>query len=148
MAKIHQVSFILLSAACLIVAACQPSVQDAGLIFEEAWIRPLPPGMKMTAGFGTVVNPEGAAIEIISFASPSFGDVSLHRTEQVDGVSRMREVPTLTIDAGAAFVLEPGSYHLMLMMPAGELDPGLPVTVEFTAADGRTFSFEVPVERK
>jgi copper(I)-binding protein len=147
-AKIFQISYIILLGACLFVAACKPHGPASGLVFEEAWVRSLPPGMKMTAGFGILRNPEPATIEITSFASPSFGDVSLHRTEVVDGVSKMREVPVLTIAAGATVVLEPGSYHLMLMMPAGDFKPGQSVVVEFIASDGRSFSFEVPVERR
>jgi len=104
--------------------------------------------MKMTAGFGMLSNPGPAAIEITSFASPSFADVSLHRTERVGGVSKMREVPALSIAAGATVALEPGGYHLMLMMPSGEIQPGHTVVLEMATADGRSFSFELPVERR
>ena len=104
--------------------------------------------MKMTAGFGILSNPEPAAIEITSFSSPSFGDVSFHRTELVDGVSKMREVPALSIAAGAEFVLEPGAYHLMFMMPSADIQPGQVIVVEMIAADGRSFSFDMPVERR
>ena len=102
----------------------------------------------MTAGFGVMNNPGSAAIEITSFTSPSFGDVSFHRTELVDGIAKMREVPVLSIAAGATVVLEPGSYHLMLMMPFGEIQPGQAITLEMTTADGRSFSFEAHVERR
>ena len=102
----------------------------------------------MTAAFGALHNPESEAIEIISFSSPSFGDVSLHRTELLDGVSKMREVPRLTVAAGETVVLEPGSYHLMLMMPFGKIQPGQTVKIEMTAADGRNFSFDLAVERR
>ena len=102
----------------------------------------------MTAGFGTLQNPGPEALQIESFSSPSFGDVSLHRTEIVDGVSKMREVPELLIDAGSRVVLEPGGYHLMLMMPNGDIQPGQVVTITMTLSDGRSFSFELPVERR
>jgi len=104
--------------------------------------------MKMTAGFGILSNPEPAAIEITSFTSPSFGDVSFHRTELVDGVAKMREVPVLSIEPGATVMLEPGSYHLMFMMPSEDIQPGQVIVVEMTAVDGRSFSFEMPVERR
>jgi len=64
--------------------------------------------MKMTAGFGVLNNPESATIEITSFTSPSFGDVSFHRTELVDGLAKMREVPVLSIEPGATVVLDCG----------------------------------------
>jgi len=102
----------------------------------------------MTAGFGLLRNPAGESIEIVSFTSPEFGDVSLHRTELTDGVSKMLEVRSLSIGAGETAVLEPGGYHLMLMMPAVEIQPGHTVTIELDTADGRRFSFSVPVERR
>ena len=104
--------------------------------------------MKMTAGFGVLSNPEQAAIEITSFTSPSFGDVSFHRTELVDGIAKMREVPVLSIEPGATVVLEPGGYHLMFMMPSGDIQPGQVIVVEMIAADGHSFSFDMPVERR
>ena len=104
--------------------------------------------MKMTAGFGVLSNPEPAAIEITSFTSPSFADVSFHRTELVDGVAKMREVPVLSIAVGATVVLEPGGYHLMFMMPTADIQPGQVIVVEMTTADGRSFSFDMLVERR
>jgi copper(I)-binding protein len=60
----------------------------------------------------------------------------------------MREVPALRIEAGAAVELAPGGLHLMLMRPSGPLSPKQAVSVRMTAADGREFQFEVPVERR
>jgi copper(I)-binding protein len=124
------------------------AADDAGLAFEHAWVRAMPPGMKMTAGFGRLHNTGTETIELVSFASPAFGDVSLHRTEIVDGLSRMREVPSQAIPAGESLSLEPGGYHLMLMMPRAALSSGGTVPLEITTGDGRVFRFEVPLERR
>jgi copper(I)-binding protein len=148
MAKKTQSRFLGLLMACILAAACDGSKDNTGPALKDAWIRALPTGSGMTAGFGTLENPGPEAIQIRSFTSPSFGDVSLHRTELVNGVSRMQEVPSLSIEAGSSVVLEPGGYHLMLMMPAEEILPGKTVTIEMVAADGRRFSFVVPVERR
>jgi copper(I)-binding protein len=121
---------------------------EHALAFDGAWIRALPPGMHMTAGFGTIGNPGSEAIEITAFSSPQFGEVSLHLSETVDGVSRMREVPSIRVEAGTAVELAPGGYHLMLIKPSAPLATGQAVTVRMTAADGRVFQFEVPVERR
>jgi copper(I)-binding protein len=130
------------------LASCGSSTESRGLVLEEAWIRPLPPGMGMTAGFGKLTNPGQQAIELTAFGSPEFGDVSLHRTQLVDGVSTMREAPALSIPADGSVELAPGGYHLMLMMPVGPIEPGQTVTVEITSADGQVFSFQLPVERR
>ncbi len=132
----------------ILLAACSPAPEGPELAFETAWIRALPPDHGMTAGFGTLVNHGPEAIELVSFGSPTWADVSLHRTELVDGVSRMREVKSLTVPANGSVELAPGGYHLMLMMPAGPIAPGDSVTVTMATADGRTFLHEVPVERR
>ena len=127
----------------LAAVGCNPA-GSADLAFEDAWVRPLPPGMKMTAAFGKIRNPGSEAIELVSFSSPYFGDVSLHRTELVDGVSKMREVPMLAIPAGEAVELAPGGYHLMLMMPATAMNLEHRIVLLITAADGIKFSFAIP----
>jgi copper(I)-binding protein len=121
---------------------------EYSLDFDSAWVRALPPGMGMTAGFGTLINSGAEPIEITAFSSPQFAEVSLHRTETVDGVSRMREVPALRVEAGASVELAPGGYHLMLMKPSVLLEAGQAVTLHFTTAEGSDFQFEVPVERR
>lgn len=128
------------------LAACQPAPTDP--VFEEAWIRSLPPGVKMTAGFGLLKNETGQDIEFNRFGSPAFKSVSLHETVVVDGVSKMQEVDSLTLASGESVELAPGGYHLMLMMPMASISPGRNISVEMTAADGRTFTFEVPVEKR
>jgi len=120
---------------------------QVNLTFEAAWIRAMPPGMKMTAGYGRFRNSGTEAVELVAFSSPQFGEVTLHRTETVDGVSRMREVGTLLIPPGEAVELKPGDYHLMLMAPSVPIALGQPVTLQATARDGSIFRFEIPVER-
>ena len=127
------------------LSACGPASEP---VLEGAWIRAMPPGSKMTAGFGTLHNGTGESIEVASFTSSYFGDVSLHRTEEVDGVSRMREVTELKLCAGESLEMAPGGYHLMLMMPNKSMAPGQVVPLELKTADGRSFLYEVPVERR
>ena len=78
--------------------ACAVAAGEEELVLADAWIRAMPPGMKMTAGFGQLRNPGSEAVKLTEFTSPQFGDVSLHRTELEDGVSRMREIPSLVIE--------------------------------------------------
>jgi copper(I)-binding protein len=144
MRKFHQVLLFVL----LAWLSANSGRAEQQLLFDAAWVRAMPPGMGMTAGFGQLQNVGAGTIELVSFSSPQFGEVSLHRTELVDGVNRMRAVPSLVIVAGESVALEPGGYHLMLMMPAGPMQQGQRITVEMKAADGRVFRFEMPVERR
>jgi copper(I)-binding protein len=141
-------AFVRMAFVALFLGALPASAGDPDLEFAEAWIRAVPPGMGMTAGFGKIRNTSAADIEITAFASREYGDVSLHRTEQSGNMSRMREVPSLQVPAASEIELAPGGYHLMLMKPLTAVREGQPVRVELTAADGRVFRFEVPVERR
>lgn len=92
----------------------------------------------MMAGFGRIENRCGAELVIVGATSPAFGDVSLHETRVVDGVSRMRAMPELRIAPGGAAVLKPGGMHLMLMQPRAPLKAGGTIVVDFALKDGGT----------
>jgi copper(I)-binding protein len=108
----------------------------------------MPPGMKMTSGYGTLRNGTGGALTVATFASPAFRDVTLHETRDVDGMARMVEVENLTLAPGEALQLEPGGYHLMLMGPEVALSVDAVVPIEISTTDGGSYRFEVPVERR
>ena len=109
---------------------CAPKVKDG-------WIRLLPGGMPMHAGFGRIDNPCAMPVTVVSANSPAYGSVELHESKVVDGVNRMREVPELRIAPDGAAVLQPGGLHLMLMQPKATLKPGSRVVIEFGLKDGR-----------
>jgi copper(I)-binding protein len=134
--------------ASTLLAACSPPDIDPTLVFEEAWIRAAPPGAMMTAGFGRLINQTEASLEITAYTSPDYSDVSLHRTTMEDGVSRMREVPELSIPPGGEVELAPGGYHLMLMAPTQASGTHERVVLHIEEAGGRRYSFEIPVERR
>ncbi len=115
-------------------------------MFENAWVRAIPPGSMMTAGFGKLINNGPEEIEITGYSSPQFASVSLHRSVLEDGVSRMEEVPMLSIGAGSEVELAPGGFHLMLMRPL-QKDAKL-VLLHIDVSPDRRFSYELPVERR
>jgi copper(I)-binding protein len=130
----------------LLLLACSSPEPEHQLLFENAWVRAMPPGSMMTAGFGRLLNKSGIDLEISTYTSPQFEEVSLHRTIQENGVSRMQPVPALKIPAGTNLELAPGGFHLMFMGPAQKIERVIRVQIELT--DGRQFSFELPVERR
>ncbi len=98
--------------ASIFLVACAPSAIEPTLQFEDAWVRAMPPGTMMTAGFGRLVNHTDHQLEITAYTSPAYSDVSLHETVIENGVSRMREVHGLSIPPGGEVELAPGSYHI------------------------------------
>lgn len=110
---------------------CAPEVSDG-------WIRLLPGGMPMQAGFGRIDNRCPMPATIVSASSPAYGSVALHESRMVGGVARMRAVPELRIAPDDAAVLQTGGLHLMLMQPRAALKPGSRVVIEFKLKDGRS----------
>ncbi|MCF6264169.1 MAG: copper chaperone PCu(A)C [Xanthomonadales bacterium] len=132
----------------LILSACQPSAQTptAALVVEDAWVRAMPPGRKMTAAYGVFRNSGAVVLRINDFSSPQYASVSLHETiVDSSGMSRMQEIQELLIPPGELFVLEPGSKHLMLMgkhnNPAEEKTNS--VTIVFSLEKPRRIEFRV-----
>lgn len=60
----------------------------------------------------------------------------IHQSLQEDGVSLMRKMDNLPIAPGATVMLEPGSYHIMLIKLADDITKGtdVPLTLTFEKA--------------
>ncbi|PKM06061.1 MAG: hypothetical protein CVV14_13995 [Gammaproteobacteria bacterium HGW-Gammaproteobacteria-4] len=136
----------IVSLLALLFTAAMPSsamAQQAVVEANGAWIRIAPPGAMMLAGYLTLTNNGDAVAELESVHSDVFGSVELHRTEIVDGVSRMRAVPSLRIAPGESVQLQPGGMHLMLMQPAAQL--GDPIAIVFDWRDGSHLTVAFPL---
>ena len=116
------------------------------LRLERGWARATPT-MPMAAGYGVLRNQCPYPVAVVSVRSPDFGEVSLHRTVQEDGVSRMRAVERLPLSAGEQVVLQPGGLHLMLMQARDELPEGKRLRLSFVLEDGRQAPAELRVAR-
>lgn len=104
---------------------------ELGVRVRSAWLRAVPPGVAMTAGYARFDNTGGQAVEIVGMQSDAFERIEIHRTVVEDGISRMRPVTGLTLPDGQSVHLEPGGLHLMLMRPSRVLRPGDTVEIRF-----------------
>lgn len=137
-------------ATCLLaVVACLSPVhaRECSAKVKEGWVRLPPVSMPMMAGFGRIENPCAAPVTIVGASSPAFGDVSLHETRVVEGVSRMRHLPELRIAPDGTAALKPGGLHLMLMQPRAPLKEGSKVVIEFALKDGGVLRGEFMVRK-
>ncbi len=143
--RLAAVLFALVLSAPVAARDCRPQVR-------EGWVRMPPSGMSMKtmpmmAGFGRIVNHCSTPATILSARSPSFGSVELHETRVVDGVSKMRPLPSLRVAPDGAAILRPGGMHLMLMRPRTALKAGSRIVVEFELAGGGTLLGEFEVRK-
>lgn len=135
-------TFLMLWLCCVALGA---AAQDCRREVRHGWIRLVPGGMPMHAGFGRIENGCETPVAIVAASSSAYDRVELHRSTLENGVSRMRAVPELRIAAGKAAVLQPGGLHLMLMRPGSELAPGDRVRISFELADGGRLDGEFEV---
>ncbi|MGB1580150.1 MAG: copper chaperone PCu(A)C, partial [Nevskiales bacterium] len=115
-----------LLALALLLSACGKTQNQAcsSLVVSDAWIRSLPPGPTVTAGYLQIENHGEATVTLSSFSSADFERVELHETRDLDGQLQMRAITGLEIAPGDILAMRPGGKHLMLFNPKLPLKPG------------------------
>lgn len=128
-------------------AAAASSPAAAGVLAASGgWVRATPPGMPMLAGYVTLANASDAPVTLVGASSPAFEAVELHRTEIVDGVSRMRAAGEQVIAPGGTLALAPGGLHMMLMRPVAPIGAGDTVEVTLDLGAAGTQVLVLPVQ--
>jgi copper(I)-binding protein len=131
-------TFGALVSASSVAAEAAPSVQ-----VSEAWIRWLPANVP-SAGYMLLTNTGSTPRVLIGATSPAFGEIGVHQSRTVNGVTDMAPVDSLTLPPHSNLRFAPGGYHLMLMQSSRSLRAGEHVTITLRFADGP--SLDVPFE--
>lgn len=99
-----------------------------------------------SAIYMTITNTGDTADALIAARTTVANTVEIHETTLENDVMRMREmVDGLPIAASAGVVLEPGGYHVMLMMLPENLYPGDAFAVTLVFESGTEITIGVPV---
>jgi len=111
----------------------------------DPWAREVPPNMKTSAGFLTMMNKGSVDHKLVAAESPATGMVELHTHINDNGVMRMRPVKEMPIPAGGKTELKPGGLHLMLMKLKQPLKAGekMPITLIFEDGSKKEIQAEV-----
>ncbi len=120
---------------CILAVGALPAMA-ADLRIEQARTAPPLPTTEMMAGYLTLVNDGDTPVTLRGATSPAFDRMSLHRSVEEDGQSRMEAVETLTVPAGERVVFEPGGLHLMMFEPRGDPGVGDALPVELQTDEG------------
>ena len=80
-------------------------------------------------------------------SSEAFDRVEIHRSYEQDGMMRMDPVEQIELPAGSEFRLEPGGYHLMMMMPREATRPGDQVSLVLEFGDGSRQTLTMTVKK-
>jgi copper(I)-binding protein len=141
-----------LSIAAAILLAALPAIADeavrAGdLRIDGAWARATPEAARQGAAYLTVRNDSPTGDRLIGARTPAAARAELHTHTHDGGVMRMREVPAIEVEPGAAIALAPGGHHIMLIDLAAPLRDGarFPLTLRFERAGDVVV--QIPVRR-
>jgi periplasmic copper chaperone A len=92
---------------------------------EHAWSRATPQGAQVAAGYLTIVNNGTIPDRLVSATAEIAGHTEVHQMSMTDGMMQMRQVTDgLPVPAKSSVVLEPNSYHLMLLALKRQLQEG------------------------
>jgi copper(I)-binding protein len=119
---------------------------EPGLHVLDAWTRESPMMELAGAAYMVIHNSSDTDDALVAVTSPAAEVVELHLSSMDDeGMMSMNQVSEIPIPAHADAVLEPGSYHVMLIDLVEPLTEGVEVelNLEFLAAEPQTVSAPV-----
>jgi len=128
----------------MLMAAIAGNASAAGrALVEQGWIRAAPPAALMLAGYAILRNAGDAPVTVTGANSADFGEVSLHRSVEENGIERMLPLGRFDIAPGASVEFAPGGRHFMLMHPKRDLKIGdrVKIHIDTESGDGATAEF-------
>lgn len=132
-----EITVVFLLAGSLLLVACADDPAAPPLeVSNLAIFAPLP-GSRAAVAYMDIENRRDAPLVISEVSSPEFGRVEIHESVLEDGVSRMRRLDALRIEAHDVVSLTERGKHLMLLAPRGTADVESPVSlhIRFTVPD-------------
>lgn len=134
---------LFLTAALLTCAAAHAQVQ-----VTDPWVRATVAPQKATGAFMQLTSAKAA--RVVAASSPVAEMVEIHEMKMDAGVMKMRAVDALTLPAGQAVALKPGSYHVMLMGLKSPIKAGetVPLTLIVEGEDKQRTTVEIKAEAR
>lgn len=125
------------------------SAHATGLVVSDVWVRAAPPNAPALAAFMKLENQSTNKITIVGASTTlPVQRVELHRTIMADNMMKMVLQKMIPVAAGSSTLLEPGSWHIMLIKP--ERVPVVGETVQLTLelGDGSSQTIIAQVKKR
>lgn len=103
--------------------------------------------MSASAGFLTLENKGDVEHRLVAAHTDAAGMVELHTHVNDGGIMRMRQVDYIPVPPGGTTALQPGGYHLMLMMLKKPLVQGEHINITLEFADGSRKDVQAEVRK-
>lgn len=101
-------------ALCLALQLAAGSALAGELRLGSAWARATPPGAAAGAIYLRIENGSTKPDRLLKLKTVVAASATVHRTEIVDNIARMREVAVLHVAPGESVEFAPGGLHVML----------------------------------
>lgn len=124
-----------------------PALAEGELNVHDPWVREAPPTALVSAAYLSLENAGAMQRRLTGVASPAFGRVEMHRTEQHGGMAMMMRQESLELAPGSWTLFEPGGLHLMLIDRKHPLKAGDMVPLTLTFANGQELTFHATVRK-
>ena len=100
----------------LFLALAQFSYAEDSIVISDAWVREVPPGSSVSAGYMTIENKGKNDDKLINLSSDIAESTELHKSKvSEDGVATMEMIEILELPEGESVELKPGGMHIMLI---------------------------------
>ena len=146
--KSHKVSVLLLFLLTVLSGeAVTGEVATSPLRVESGYVREMPPGQRIAAGYMTLLNTSKSPVRVVAVKTTVADKAELHETLEVNGLMRMSRLDALTIPPGERVSLQQGGSHLMLLGVEQRLVVGGEVIITLCFDDGSEQQIRLPVKR-
>lgn len=112
-----------------------------------AWVVAMPPGIRETSVFGTLINSSARPVVLRGATTPHAAHAMLMNTTTTGTMTGMEAAQTLTVPARGRLVLGDLGAHVMLMGLKRPLKVGETVKVTLRATDGRSLVLNATVRK-
>lgn len=113
---------------------------------RNAWIPQAPPVARVMAGYFEIDNNGSKPVTIVGASCADFGSVMMHKTVEVNGMSRMVHLPSLKVGPHSKATFHRGGMHLMLMQPKHTFKVGDKVAITLMTSDKHKIDFMAVVK--
>ena len=112
--KILVLVTIMLTTALPSYAGQSESVENNIVTVTEGFIRETIPGTNISSAYMTISNHSDKAVILVAASGDFSPRIEIHEHSMADGMMRMRQLESITIDANSSVKLQPYGLHLML----------------------------------
>jgi len=131
---------------CVSAVAFASDYKVGSIEIDNPWSRATPEGASIAVGYMTIKNNGSAPERLIAASVDAAGSVEFHSTVMDNGVSKMRELPSIEISPGQTIELKPGGTHAMLVDLKHPLQKGEYIAGSLTFEHAGTVRIEYLVE--